>query len=267
MIGTVLVAVLMCVNFASCSEDDDEELSSGGEIDVVVNIPTNTIRYQTVNGLVVNLRNEDAFGGLEIVSNTYSDGYGTIEFASDVTEIGESAFFGNETLSSITIPSGVASIGNDAFQGCKSLKSVTIPNRVTSIGSYAFSGCSCLTSIYLLSETPASISGYSFSNYGATLYVPQGSIEAYRVADYWSNFTNIVEFDPTGIEDVADDVPAFEITTGGIQLTAAEGKAIAIYTANGALVEKIDSYAGDEIILDKGLYIVRVGNKTMKIRL
>ena len=142
MIGTVLVAVLMCVNFASCSKDDDEELSSGGEIDVVVNIPTNTIRYQTVNGLVVNLRNEDAFGGLEIVSNTYSDGYGTIEFASDVTEIGESAFFGNETLSSITIPSGVASIGNDAFQGCKSLKSVTISYGLVSIGNDAFLYCS-----------------------------------------------------------------------------------------------------------------------------
>ncbi len=82
------------------------------------------------------------------------------------------------------------------------------------------------------------------------------------------DFKNIVEFDPTGVEDVADDAPAFEITSGGIQLTAtAEGKAIVIYTANGALVEKIDSYAGEEIMLDKGLYIVRVGGKSVKVRL
>ena len=84
----------------------------------------------------------------------------------------------------------------------------------------------------------------------------------------WKDFKNIVEFDPTGVEDVADDAPAIEITSGGIQLTAAaEGKAIAIYTANGALVEKIDSYAGEEITLEKGVYIVRVGNKTMKVKL
>ncbi len=190
-----------------------------------------------------------------------------IAFPESITNIDEWMFNGCIGLTNVTIPNSVTSIGEVAFYNCTGLTSVTIPNRVTNIGNYAFSGCSCLTSIYLLSETPASISGYSFSNYGATLYVPQGSIEAYRVANYWSNFTNIVEFDPTGIEDVADDVPAFEITTGGIQLTAAEGKALAIYTAGGALVEKIDSYAGDEIILDKGLYIVRVGNKTMKVKL
>jgi hypothetical protein len=69
----------------------------------------------------------------------------------------------------------------------------------------------------------------------------------------------------TGIGSV--DAPAFEITAGGIQFTAAEGKAVAIYTAGGALVEKIDSYAGEEITLDKGVYIICVGDKAVKVRL
>ena len=47
----------------------------------------------------------------------------------------------------------------------------------------------------------------------------------------------------------------------------AEGKNVTIYSTSGALVEKIDSYAGEEIVLDKGVYIVRVGNKTMKVKL
>ena len=41
----------------------------------------------------------------------------------------------------------VRSIGERAFYGCTSLTSVTIPDSVTSIGSSAFSGCTSLTSV------------------------------------------------------------------------------------------------------------------------
>jgi hypothetical protein len=52
-----------------------------------------------------------------------------------------------------------------------------------------------------------------------------------------------------------------------ITLVGAENSSVAIYSTNGALVEKIDAYNGEEIALDKGVYIVRVGGKTVKVKL
>ena len=78
-----------------------------------------------------------------------------------VTRIGKEAFYGCESLKSITIPDSATSIGEWAF-GCKSLTSITIPNSVTSIGRGAFSGCESLKSITIPSSV-TSIGDWAFS--------------------------------------------------------------------------------------------------------
>jgi len=65
-----------------------------------------------------------------------------------VTNIGDSAFSGCSSLTSITIPVNVTSIGEDTFEYCSSLTSITIPASVTSIGWCAFYGCRKLTDVY-----------------------------------------------------------------------------------------------------------------------
>jgi hypothetical protein len=58
-----------------------------------------------------------------------------------VTSIGESAFYGNQQLTSVAIPGSVTSIGRSAFYSCWSLTSANIPGSVISIGDWAFHAC------------------------------------------------------------------------------------------------------------------------------
>lgn len=154
------------------------------------------------------------------------------------------------------------------FTGTKAISSLTIGNCVTRIYNEVFGNFSQNISIYLICTTPPTIgerSNVAYVNWN--IYVPQGTLDVYQNANVWKNFWNIQELNATAIENVTDETLAFEITPGGIQFTAAEGKTVVVYRANGTLAEKINNYTGEEITLHNGVYIIHVGNKTIKVKL
>ena len=66
-----------------------------------------------------------------------------------VSGIGDYAFSGCESLSSVILPDTVTQIGTSAFSNCIGLTSINIPNSVNYIGERAFYGCSSIKkSIY-----------------------------------------------------------------------------------------------------------------------
>ena len=70
----------------------------------------------------------------------------------------------------------------------------------------------------------------------------------------------------TSIKSVSVDATV-DVNSNSITIIGANNSSVAVYTAAGALVKKIDSYAGEEIMLDKGVYIIRVGGKAVKVKL
>ena len=125
---------------------------------------------------------------IETSTNTLITGCKNTIIPNSVTSIGDSTFSNCTGLTSITIPDNVTSIGNYAFSNCTGLTSVTIPNSVTSIGNSAFHGCSGLTSITSLRTTPPTISILTLPTHTTyIIYVPTGSVETYKAAQYWKN--------------------------------------------------------------------------------
>ena len=127
-----------------------------------------------------------------------------IEIPNSVTTIRENAFY-ECGLTSIEIPNSVTSIGENAFANCTWLTSIEIPNSVTSIGNNAFSGCTGLTSVTSLipADELFAINSYVFNSADkttCTLYVPYGAKDTYAATAGWSEFTNIVELEPTATE-------------------------------------------------------------------
>ena len=227
--------------------------SSTPEVDDDGNIlgtpASNEIFYTSNDGKIVTLR--DVFGGL-ILSNTNDNGVGVITFDRPITGVGENAFNGRSSLTSVTIPDSVTeigmrafaycysltsvtipdsvtTIGNNAFELCRSLTSVTIPDSVTSIGSFTCADCSSLTSI-TIPDSVTAIGDGAFNNCSSltSVTIPD-SVKAirYEVFSGCSNLTSVT-------------IPDSVTTIGE---SAFQNCAILEQVVIGSGVKKIGSYA------------------------
>lgn len=209
-------------------------ITPNGTMDITTNGTHNVTNYEFAN---VNIEsnydinyddttktltiNTDDSGNSSSGSNKYSSVIDrsitelTAEDFNGVTKIGNYAFAGSSSLTTVTIPSTITEIGNSAFYEClnmtnlqlleglqrigqnafyanNKITSVILPSTLTAIDYHAFWGCNNLVEVTILATTPptAGVSPFSTNNV-EKIYIPAGTLSVYQNASGWSAYSDI----------------------------------------------------------------------------
>ena len=248
VISILLVVVMLCSTFAGLQVTSAaEDLPASGSCGTNV-----TYTFDSATGELV-------ISGTGAMKDYYSPPYCPfynqtgilyIIIKSGVTSIGNYAFDGCSSLTSVTIPDSITSIGDCAFSGCSGLTSITIPNSVTSIAFLAFSGCTSLTSI-IIPNSVTSIGAWAFNDCSSltSVTIPDSVTSIGHYAFYGCSGLTSVTI-PDSVISIGDD--AFLRTS--YYSTSSNWVNDVLYIGNH-LIEAKDSLSGE--------YTVKSGTKTI----
>lgn len=129
-------------------------------------------------------------------AQTDRDALQWVHIGDSVTNIGNYAFYGCYSLTSITIPNGVTYFGTQPFQNCYSLTNITIPSGVAAIFSNAFNSCHSLKT-YILERTAgvttlSNTNAFTNINSSTKIYVPDALVNDYKSAANWSTYADYI---------------------------------------------------------------------------
>ena len=171
----------------------------------------------------------------------------TVSFAGNTNATNTFEVPSTVTVNGVTYT--VNMISDNAFSGNTSLTEILLPETITAIGSGAFKNCIHLVSIAIKAITPPTLLNSAVSSprrassvfegvnkETCILFVPEGSLNAYKAAEGWNEFKNIVEYNFSAIHAIAID-----------------GQTCDIYDLNG---RKVRGNATTLEGLSKGMYIV-----------
>ena len=96
--------------------------------------------------------------------NYYESGWAVMSYTIGdcIYRIDDSAFNGQQIMTSVTIPNSVEEVGTLAFANCKYLPSIHFPSNITSFGTKVFYGCLSLRVINFGGTIPSTIQPYMF---------------------------------------------------------------------------------------------------------
>lgn len=134
----------------------------------------------------------------------------------------------------------------------------------------AFKQCYFLQSVSVLNSNPPTGVEFSSSAYtNATLIVPDNTVSLYQAAYGWKEFVKIIDESSTVIEDIYVNSPHcyLSIASDGITYEGDSIEQVCIYSIDGKLCYSSIVRPQQFIKLSKGFYVVRIKDKTIKIRI
>ena len=193
-----------------------------------------------------------------------------------------SLYVNGELVENLVIPDGMVKINDYTFNDCGSIKSVVVPDGVVSIGTYAFScpemakatigknvntiGMGAFSSEKLaefICWNPVPPAGSGLLSYTGPVYVPAGSVEAYKSAEDW-RYYNIKAIGDGGVEEIDGGEVSVSVVDGRIVVSGADDDAVVeVYDLSG---RRVYAGAAAEIPLtDGGVYVVKVAGQAFKM--
>lgn len=133
----------------SCEKHVNEQEENHWSEEVI--LPDNQIWYKTTDD---NPMEHIGFAEEDIISHSYANGKGVIEFRSAVNSLPAKAFTKDcFKLCRVRLPNTIKHIGDEAFYNCQYLEAFDLPRNLESIGIGAFSYCKSIDRIHF----PASL--------------------------------------------------------------------------------------------------------------
>ena len=200
-----------------------------------------------------------------------------IDIPVSVNTIGKGIFNGCNSLATVKIHANVKKLSWDVFGGCTALKVIELPETFESLINLMES--ESLESIYSNNPIPPTYAYFADATYtNATVYVPKGSLQAYKDAESWTQFTKIVELESTGLGEVRSNV---SLTIVGNPVQGSEAKLTFTEAGDGAII-RITDLAGKTVLqqavatgstaasmsvvsLSKGIYLVKYTDNEGKL--
>ena len=193
-----------------------------------------------------------------------------------------SLYVNGELVENLVIPDGMVKINDYTFNDCGSIRTVVVPDGVVSIGTYAFScpemakatigknvntiGMGAFTSEKLaefICWNPVPPAGSGLLSYTGPVYVPAGSVEAYKSAEDW-RYYNIKAIGDGGVEEIDGGEVSVSVVDGRIVVSGADDDdVVEVYDLSG---RRVYAGAAAEIPLtDGGVYVVKVAGQAFKM--
>lgn len=119
----------------------------------------------------------------------------SISLPDTVSNLGTYAFYYDYGLVYCGMSAGLINLGTYAFRYCSALAGITVSAGVSTIGAYVFGNCTFLGAIYMLPETPPSLTTTALTSLptDCIIYVPAGTLASYQAATTWSTYANYME--------------------------------------------------------------------------